>query len=133
MSYYVHFLENTDRFYSILFIEFLISVHYWSYKVFFSCFTRDLCDAKTCSSFAWYSSFTLKKVVYVSYLKRKNKEMKLVPYITIILYRNVYDGSIIIQNKVASAFSACAFRGKKVTTKSTLYDKIWRWEKLDWK
>ena len=54
--------------------------------------------------------------------EKKNKEMKLVPYITIILYRNVYDGSIIIQNKVASAFSACAFKGKK------LYSKIWRWE-----
>ena len=66
----------------------------------------------------------LKKVLYVSYLKRKNKEMKLVPYITIILYRNVYGGSIIIQNKVASAFSAFAFGDKKVTTKSTFYDKI---------
>ena len=50
--------------------------------------------------------------------------MKLVPYITIILYGNVYDGSIIIQNKVASAFSASAFRDKNVTTKSTLDDKI---------
>ena len=63
-------------------------------------------------------------MLHVSYLKRKNKEMKLVPYITIILYGNVYDGSIIIQNKVASAFSASAFRDKNVTTKSTLDDKI---------
>ena len=56
--------------------------------------------------------------------KKKNKEMKLVPYITIILYRNVYGGSIIIQYKVASAFSASAFWCEK----STLYDKTWRWE-----